>query len=195
MTDSVDATGHSSDRVRFFLAEDNPGDVMLIREAIDYIGNPVDMEVAIDGDIAINRLLDPEHALPDLIILNFNLPKFQGHQVLSKIKGCHRLLGIPVVMLTSTDAQRDRLLCATADAYFVKSGDWLELLRIVRHMQDILESHQLVRQSNRHQLKPDPFWRQEQLVPQGAGKHPIEDIKLKNASERKHIGEPLDESI
>jgi CheY-like chemotaxis protein len=181
-------------KVNFFMAEDNPGDVTLIREAIEFVGIDVDIEVAIDGEIALERLLNPTHMPPDLIILNFNLPKLQGHQILTEIKRSPRFNGIPVVMLTSSNAQRDRLLCETADAYFVKSGDWIEIVRIVRHLDKIQRECSAKRPIKQTQLAADPFWKQGNLEPQGSGDHPIADLKLTPAAERKYAGEELDKN-
>ena len=146
---------------RFFMAEDNPGDVSLMVEAIEEVGLAADVEVETDGASAVARLLDPSHQLPDLIILNFNLPKIQGSQVLAAIKGCKRLLGVPVVMLTTSSAQADRLLCASADAYFIKSGDWEELVKIVGHLRDLIDAIPTKRPTTEAKLDADAFWDQE----------------------------------
>jgi two-component system response regulator len=182
---------NSENRVRFFMAEDNPGDVMLMREAVDFSGIEADVEVAIDGELALERLLNPDLIIPDLIILNFNFPKLQGHQVLTEIKHTTRLLGVPVVMLTTSDAQRDRLLCQTADAYFVKSGDWSELLRIVRHFRGLVKLKSTIAPASNSDLAADPFWKQGNIGPQGTGGHPIADLGLPKASEMSSADKPL----
>ena len=179
---------------RFFMAEDNPGDVELMRNAIEEIGLDAVIEVAVDGAAAVKRLLDPGHQRPDIIILNFNLPKMQGHEVLTVIKRTERLRGIPVVMLTSSNAQRDRLVCQTADAYFVKSGSFDELLAIVRHIGDLISARPSERPTTESKLTGDPFWKQGDMGPQGTHEHPIADLDLRLASERNHVGEQLDPS-
>jgi DNA-binding response OmpR family regulator len=181
-------------RARFFMAEDNPGDVELMRLAVEDVGIAADIEVAVDGEVAVARLLDPGHQPPDLIILNFNLPKLQGHEVLTVIKHTQQLLGVPVVMLTSSNAQRDRLLCGTADAYFVKSGNWDELLRIVRHLRDMINATPTKRPTTEQKLAKDHFWQQSDQGPLGSGEHPISDLHLTKASARKWVGETLDET-
>jgi CheY-like chemotaxis protein len=107
---------------RIFMAEDNPGDVLLMTEALDEIGLSADIEVAIDGAAAVESLLAADHQAPDLIVLNFNLPKLRGHQVLDAVKRTERLRGVPVVMLTTSDAHTDRLLCESADDLTPISG-------------------------------------------------------------------------
>jgi len=147
-------------RARFFMAEDNPGDVMLMRLAVEEVDIAADVEVAVDGAAAVACLIDPGHQLPDLIILNFNMPKLQGHEVLTIIKHTQRLLGVPVVMLTSSNAQRDRLVCDTDDAYFVKSGNWDELLKVVGHLKDLIGAHPSNRPTTKETPASDPFWNQ-----------------------------------
>jgi CheY-like chemotaxis protein len=142
------------------MAEDNPGDVDLMREAIKEIGLSVDLEVAIDGAMAVSQLLNTDQRVPDLITLNFNLPKMKGFEVLAVIKQTERLRGVPVVMLTSSDAQTDRLLCQSADAYFVKSGDWNGLLNIVRHLRDLIAATPSIRPTTDVKLAADGFWDQ-----------------------------------
>jgi len=178
---------------RILMAEDNPADVTVTRAAFDEIGLDADVEVITDGAGAIARLLDPTFRPPDLIILNFNLPKVQGHEVLSAIKKTDRLLGVPVVMFTSSNRQRDQLICQTADAYFVKSGGWETLLSIVRHLRDLITALPSMRPTTQHRLEEDGFWRQGDSGPQGSGERPIADIKLTDATERKYVGEKLDE--
>jgi len=157
-------TGTLSPRARFFMAEDNPGDVELMREAITEVGFEVNLEVAKDGAEAVALLLHADHVLPDLISLNFNLPKMQGFEVLAVIKRTERLRNVPVVMLTSSDAQTDRLLCQTADAYFVKSGDWNGLIALVEHIRDLFNVFPS-RPASTSNLFTDPFWNQKAKVP------------------------------
>jgi DNA-binding response OmpR family regulator len=185
------AVADPAHRTLFFMAEDNPGDVLLVREAVEFSAIGAEVEVAIDGELALARLLDPALCLPDLIILNFNLPKMQGHPVLTEIKRTTRLLGVPVVMFAPWDAQRDRLLCQTADAYFVKSGDWSELLRIVRHFRDLVQSRSPKAPPSQADLAADPFWQQGDIGPQGTGGHPIADLGLPKAAVTERVSEPL----
>lgn len=102
------------------LVEDNPGDVELIRRALDAAGLPCRVRVAGDGDAALAALLDGPR--PDLVLLDLNLPGADGWEVLRRIKRDERLSAIPVVVLSSSDAEADvrgayRL---HASAYMVK---------------------------------------------------------------------------
>ncbi len=184
-----------SERARFFMGEDNPGDVRLMLLAIEEVGLAADVEVAVDGEQAVARLLDAGHRPPDLIILNFNLPKLQGHEVLSRIKQTPHLLGVPVVMLTTSDEQTDRLLCQTADAYFLKSGDWDGLLEVVGHLKALIEAAPSRRPTTQARLNEDGFWQQGPQGPQGSGGSPVADLKLAKATQRTHVGEPLDDRV
>ncbi len=177
------------------MAEDNPGDVELMRMALEEVGLDADVEVAPDGADAVARLLAPGHRPPDLIILNFNLPKLQGHEVLTRIKQTPHLLGVPVVMLTTSDAQTDRLLCETADAYFLKSGDWAGLLEVVGHLKTLLDAGPSRRPTTRARLREDDFWQQGPQGPQGSGGSPVADLKMAKATQRTRVGEPLDDHV
>jgi CheY-like chemotaxis protein len=98
-------------RVRVLLVEDNPGDVELVTHAVrDF---PCDVSVASDGVEALEFLRkEGRHAAavaPDLVLLDLNLPKLGGRDVLARIKGDPALQHIPVVILSSSQAGRDLL--------------------------------------------------------------------------------------
>jgi CheY-like chemotaxis protein len=120
------------------LVEDNPGDVLLMHEALHEVGVAAEVEVIDDGAKALARLLDARLPCPELVILNVNLPKVPGYELLDAIKRSDRLRSVPVLMLTTSDAQRDRLRCRRADAFFVKGGDWDDTLSVARHMNEYL---------------------------------------------------------
>src|SRR4051812_4564487 len=85
-------------KVHILLVEDNPGDVRLIQEALKTTELQCVLDVASDGDEAIERLIDESHGLPlpDLIILDLNLPRRSGHEVLTAIKENARTRTVPV---------------------------------------------------------------------------------------------------
>lgn len=93
------------------LVEDNPGDIRLIREALIECGIPHRLTVSTDGAAALEYLLRtasrPGSPLPDLILLDLNLPKKDGREVLVKIKEDAILRRIPVVVLSSSEAEDD----------------------------------------------------------------------------------------
>ncbi|WP_423600634.1 response regulator [Roseateles sp. MS654] len=93
------------------LIEDNPGDADLVIETLEQGKLRLDIAVAVDGAQALTRLLrQPPHEVtesPDLILLDLNLPKVSGREVLERIKQEPALKEIPVVVLTSSDAEHD----------------------------------------------------------------------------------------
>ncbi len=93
------------------LVEDNPADADLTREAFESGRLRVDLSIAVDGVQAM-ELLKQEASraggtTPDLILLDLNLPRKNGRQTLAEIKGDDALKHIPVVVLTSSDAEQD----------------------------------------------------------------------------------------
>lgn len=111
---------------RILLIEDNPGDVELTRRAFKKIDVTNEISVARDGDIALRRLRRlgefANTPLPDLILLDINLPKVNGKDVLKVIKTDPHTKMIPVIMLTtSTDADDVRAsYFRHANAYLAK---------------------------------------------------------------------------
>lgn len=111
------------------LVEDNPGDVMLIEEALRESGSDANLSVAKDGEEALAYLnRQGEYAdahLPDLILLDLNLPKKNGYEVLKRIKSDQRLRHIPVIILTTSEAEKDVIDAyeLSANCYITKPAD------------------------------------------------------------------------
>jgi two-component system, chemotaxis family, response regulator Rcp1 len=99
--------------LEILLVEDSPGDVRLTREAFQASKLPLRLHVAVDGLDAMAFLTHDggyERApRPDLILLDLNLPKMDGREVLARVKGDHSLKTIPVVVLTTSDDEADIL--------------------------------------------------------------------------------------
>jgi two-component system, chemotaxis family, response regulator Rcp1 len=97
--------------IRVLLVEDNEADAYLTRETLEASKLRVEIAIASDGVEAIDYLLRrPPFAdivLPDLILLDLNLPRLDGRQVLEELRQHEALRTIPVVILTSSDAERD----------------------------------------------------------------------------------------
>jgi chemotaxis family two-component system response regulator Rcp1 len=90
------------------LVEDNPGDVRLVKEVLTETDEPVELHVAADGESAMAWLRDPGPGRPpDLLLLDLNLPRKGGLEVLEELKADPALRRIPVVVLTSSAADRD----------------------------------------------------------------------------------------
>lgn len=92
--------------IEVLLIEDNPGDADLTRETLEANRLRIRMRVAVDGVEALEMLRAGDVA-PDLILLDLNLPRKSGREVLREIKQDEALKQIPVVVLTSSDADRD----------------------------------------------------------------------------------------
>jgi chemotaxis family two-component system response regulator Rcp1 len=131
------------------LAEDNPGDVLLFREALSSCQLKCNVVVAADGQKAIALLGDeaagtpPEGPgwRPDLIVLDVNLPKYNGDAVLSHVRRQPWLKGVPVLMLTSSASPADRAAAIDlgANLYLQKSSDLDELLDVGKIVEAILQ--------------------------------------------------------
>lgn len=113
------------------LVEDNPGDVLLIRTALDEWTVPPGITLAADGAEALDLLRGNFH--PDLVLLDLNLPKVDGHEVLRAMKGDPKLRLVPVVILSSSESRAD-ILGAYADhcnAYVCKPDSLAEYRRLL----------------------------------------------------------------
>jgi CheY-like chemotaxis protein len=124
------------------LVEDNPGDVRLTRETLKEGKIHTHLSVAGDGEeaLAFLRRQGPHEAAvrPDLILLDLNLPRKSGREVLAEIKADEHLRRIPVVVLTSSQAERDIAesydLCA--NCYVTKPVDLDQFIKVVRSIED-----------------------------------------------------------
>ncbi len=88
---------------QILIIEDNPLDVRLLRVALESVRDwVVKTAVVVDGEEAINYLLDPQTSKPDFVILDLNLPKRDGLEVLQVIRITNNLYGLPVVVFSSS---------------------------------------------------------------------------------------------
>jgi CheY-like chemotaxis protein len=124
------------------LVDDDPGDTLMIREAFEH--NKVRNELAsvADGVQAMQYLRrEGEYAdatRPDLILLDLNLPRKDGREVLAEIKGDPQLSTIPVVVLTTSHAEEDvlRSYQLHANAYVTKPVDFERFIEVVRQIDE-----------------------------------------------------------
>lgn len=97
--------------IHILLVEDNEGDILLIREALEDGKIVNDLSVVNDGEKAIRYLSRDDGykdaVMPNLILLDINLPRKNGHEVLAFIKNSDELKHIPVIMLTTSSSDRD----------------------------------------------------------------------------------------
>lgn len=117
---------------RILLVEDNPGDADLTQEVMAESEEKNEITLAVDGMEALRCLR--EGPRPDLILLDLNLPKKSGREVLEEIKSTEDLQKIPVVVLTSSEAEIDLADAYRlhANCYLTKPGDLEEFLAVVR---------------------------------------------------------------
>ncbi|MGG1948525.1 response regulator [Trinickia sp. NRRL B-1857] len=130
--------------VHILLVEDSPTDVMLTREAMEQykVLNPLD--IVEDGVDAMDYLkgrgkyADREPARPGLIILDLNLPRMSGREVLYELKQDPELRNIPVVVLTTSKSEEDvvKSYCLHANCYITKPVDFSKFIDVVRSISD-----------------------------------------------------------
>ncbi len=128
--------------IEILLVEDNPGDVRLTQEAIREAKIRNKLNVVNDGEQAVayvRRQGDySDQPRPDLILLDLNLPKKDGREVLQELKSDRDLHRIPVVVLTSSAAEQDILSTYDlyANAYVTKPVDLEQFMHVVASIQD-----------------------------------------------------------
>lgn len=124
------------------LVEDNPGDLRLLREAFRDAKVPHQLHVATDGQEALDFLHKRDHHAdapqPHLILLDLNLPKMSGHEVLENLKRDAVLHNIPVIVLSSSADGRDigRAYELHANCYIQKPSDLASFVQIMRLIED-----------------------------------------------------------
>jgi len=124
--------------IQVLLVEDNPGDVRLTQEAFKEGHVLCDLHVVNDGERALDfvfRRGDYQQAItPDLILLDLNLPRRNGREVLAELKRDPELCNIPVVILTTSEAEEDVLRAYNlhANCYISKPVDFEQFIKVVR---------------------------------------------------------------
>jgi len=127
--------------IEILLVEDNPGDVVLTKRALKSGKVLHNLHVANDGEAALSYLHDVEYGQaprPDLIMLDLNLPKVSGREVLEKIKSNDALTSIPVVVLTTSKAEEDILKAYElhANSFISKPVDWQQFVNVIRFIEE-----------------------------------------------------------
>ena len=128
--------------IEVLLVEDDPGDVLMTKEAFEDYKLVNQLHVVNDGTEAMAFLRrEGEHAdkpRPDLVLLDLNLPRMDGREVLQAIKSDPDLASIPVVVLTTSEAEEDvlRSYSLHANAYVTKPVDFDRFIQVVRQIDD-----------------------------------------------------------
>lgn len=132
--------------VEVLLVEDDPGDVLMTREAFEDYKIANRLSVVYDGVSALEFLRKQgAHAAaptPDLVLLDLNLPKMDGLQVLSVVKSDPALRHIPIVVLTTSEAEEDIIgsYSLHANAYVTKPVDFERFIDVVRQIDEFFVS-------------------------------------------------------
>ncbi|KPM53536.1 two-component system response regulator [Frankia sp. CcI49] len=128
--------------VEVLLVEDDPGDVLMTREAFEDHKLKNNLNVVSDGVEALAYLrgegVYAGATRPDLILLDLNLPRRDGREVLAEVKSDERLRRIPIVVLTTSEAEEDilRSYDLHANAYITKPVDFERFVSVVRQIDD-----------------------------------------------------------
>ncbi len=128
--------------IEVLLVEDDAGDELMTREAFEDNKIRNTLHVVRDGEEALDFLYrrgaHPEAPRPDLVLLDLNLPKYDGRQVLEQIKTDPELAAIPVVVLTTSSAEEDilRSYRLHANAYVTKPVDLDQFIAAVRQIDE-----------------------------------------------------------
>jgi len=130
------------DPIHILLVEDNEGDIVLTTEALEEGKISNGLSVVRDGQQAIDYLEKKngfeEAATPDLVLLDINLPKINGHEVLKYIKSSGELQSIPVVMLTTSSDSVDikKSYSNHSNCYITKPVDINDFLEVIATIED-----------------------------------------------------------
>ncbi|MEN3306447.1 MAG: hypothetical protein V7603_2649 [Micromonosporaceae bacterium] len=132
--------------IEVLLVEDDPGDVLMTREAFEEHKVRNRLTVVADGVDALAYLRGQQPytdaVRPDLVLLDLNLPKVDGREVLAEIKNDESLRQIPVVVLTTSQAEEDvlRSYQLHANAYVTKPVDFEQFINVVRRIDEFFVS-------------------------------------------------------
>ena len=134
----MDFAKNSKLKPRVLLVEDNPGDIRLTQEALKESEMDIALDVVSDGEQALdflmkrNKFADAQR--PHIILLDLNLPKKNGVEVLKEIKSHESLKKIPVIVLTTSDADHDisKAYSFNANCYILKPVDFDDFAKVIR---------------------------------------------------------------
>jgi CheY-like chemotaxis protein len=133
---------HEGAAINVLLVEDDPGDVLITREALSAAKILHNLEVVDNGEAAVSFLRQEGEYVdaprPDLVFLDLNLPRLDGREVLAMVKSDEMLRRIPIVVLTTSNAEEDvlRSYDLHANAYVTKPVDIDAFMNVVRQIDD-----------------------------------------------------------
>ena len=130
------------EQIHILLVEDNEGDILLTKEALDDAKIKVKLTILRDGQEAINYMTRKGNyanaLLPDLVLLDVNLPKKNGHEVLKSLKENDDIKQIPIIMLTTSSSEKDINLAYHnyANCYITKPIEVADFLKVVSSIEN-----------------------------------------------------------
>lgn len=128
--------------IQILLVEDDPGDVLITKEALEHSKVANALHVVANGEEAMAFLRREgayaDMVVPDLVLLDLNLPRLDGREVLAQVKDDPVLRRIPVVVLTTSQAEEDvlRSYDLHANAYVTKPVDFAQFVNVVRQVDE-----------------------------------------------------------
>ena len=134
----MDFLKNNKEKPRILLVEDNPGDIRLTQEALKESNIEILLDVVSDGEQAIDFLFKKnkfaDAIRPHIILLDLNLPKKNGIEVLKEIKANDSLKKIPVIVLTTSDADHDitKAYSLHANCYILKPVDFDDFAKVIK---------------------------------------------------------------
>ena len=136
-------------RFNLLVAEDNLPDVLLVREAIKMAKLPLDVYVVPDGQEAIEFIENAEGhenaPCPHFMMLDLNLPKRDGFEVLKRLRASPKCQSVPVLIITSSDSPSDQKQAASyGAAYFRKPASYEDFLRVGDVLRQLLKEKGLL---------------------------------------------------
>lgn len=128
--------------MQIFIVEDNLGDVLLVREALKESSLRFELKHAADGEEAI-RAISRDRIRPDLVLLDINLPKRDGWEVLNELRSNPETKGVPVVVLSSSGSpeDRDRATRNIPSMYIQKPSNLEDFLAVGKTIETFLRDH------------------------------------------------------
>lgn len=132
-------------RMRVLIVEDNKADARLVRALVEETGMPTEITLVSDGEKAIQVMEEAAHGewpKPDLVLLDINLPKKNGHEVLASIRDCECLSNTFVAMCSGSSSSEEISRCRShgANAYLLKPMGLEEMDAVIERLRNILIS-------------------------------------------------------
>ena len=133
---------------QILIAEDSKSDVFLIRQALQKSGINAQIHIADDGEKTVKFIeqadADPPAPCPDLILLDINMPRYKGGDILRKLRASERCKNALVLVVTSSDSQRDReeMDAFGANGYFRKPSEFSEFMKLGDLVREVLAQNE-----------------------------------------------------